>query len=514
YNLSKLNIIGICDLKFKQNKNDKYLGFTKISPDEIYSINPDILIITAKEFDIIQTYLRDNGIKKPIISIFENKTKFIEKTSFEVNLKILFNFLNGNINFEEAKNYKKYLKNNWNYIKTHINYKNVLKRIKKSSLPLKILFLVSDNSKWCAQPLYDEMANNSNIEPLIIVTPLFYGKETESFQLLNENYQFFKNQNMNVIKGYDEEKQKYTDLKKFKPDIVFYQQPWSIANVHMPDYVSKFAITCYIPYACMLLASDETYEKSFVNIFLKKIWRIFAESDFHQEYYSNLSMPQSVIKTGYPKLDIFLPNTILNSEKIWKHQDKKRIIWAPHYSMDVDIKFGNFHKYYKDFYEFAKSSKDIEFILKPHPRLKHQIVENGLMSQEEMTNYFENWDKLENAQIYENGNYFGIFKTSDAMILDCGSFNAEYMVTGKPLLFIENKDRTSFNEFGEKIFEGIYKTSDFEGVLEFINKVVLKGEDTLIAKRQEIIKKVVNLSEQSASSKIIEYLNEEFDKNV
>jgi hypothetical protein len=51
---------------------------------------------------------------------------------------------------------------------------------------------------------------------------------------------------------------------------------------------------------------------------------------------------------------------------------------------------------------------------------------------EKTTAYYDKWDNLDNGQ-FKSGDYVDLL-TSDALIHDCGSFMAEYLVVGKPAL--------------------------------------------------------------------------------
>ena len=85
---------------------------------------------------------------------------------------------------------------NWKNIKYDIfslicrnNYKKVLKRISHKKI-LRVIFLVTENSKWGYQSLYEEMEKSDRFSPLIVVSILdgvHKGKDTTRNNL-EENY--------------------------------------------------------------------------------------------------------------------------------------------------------------------------------------------------------------------------------------------------------------------------------------------------------------------------------------
>lgn len=105
------------------------------------------------------------------------------------------------------------------------------------------------------------------------------------------------------------------------------------------------------------------------------------------------------------------------------------------------------------------------------------VCEGGFSSHEEVKAYFDAWDNLPNAKLVLGGNYSDLFKTSDAMINDSGSFMTEYQYVHKPMLYLERKEP---NDFGYRIKEILYKArgDDYESIEAFINDVVI-GARTL-----------------------------------
>jgi len=66
-------------------------------------------------------------------------------------------------------------------------------------------------------------------------------------------------------------------------------------------------------------------------------------------------------------------------------------------------------------------------VFKPHPRLKYELVQHGIMTMAEADEYYDAWRSIPNASVYEQGNYFGLFVESTLMITDCISFLGEYL---------------------------------------------------------------------------------------
>ena len=75
------------------------------------------------------------------------------------------------------------------------------------------------------------------------------------------------------------------------------------------------------------------------------------------------------------------------------------------------------------------------------------------MSRRELGEYKDSINNLPNAQIDENVEYFGLFRTSDLLITDNSSFLAEYLPTENPIIYTHSYDNDQHNlsEYGQQL---------------------------------------------------------------
>ena len=445
FNLAELfNVVALCDIKFANIQ--EYQGFKAITPQNLNTINYDYLIIISPDFDNKKNFLKENN--------YLNKK-----------IKIL--------NF-----YQKKLK-----IDARKNYKNILKSFKNKE-KIKILFTCEQNEKWCYTDLYKILQKSEKFEILpVVLYPIISKGETIFTQ--EENKKFFNELNINSIDGFDYQNNNIIDIKKFEPDIVFYQQPWYLNNCNHPKFVSSYALTIMAPYGYTTLNEKEWGSDSVKEIY-QNLWLFLAESPYHIKFYKKAAkMKDNLISLGSLKLDNY-QKPILNNP--FKNPHNLKVIYAPHHSLKNDgLKMSTFANDYLNFLNFAKNNPQYSFAYKPHPMLKNAVVEYNLMTKEEYENYLNEWNNLENAIVYDKGEYFDLFKSSDILITDCSSFLAEYYPSKKPIIFLNRADRAPFDKFGEKIKKGFYKVNDFEEIDELI-KTIIKI-DPLKKTRESILKK-------------------------
>jgi hypothetical protein len=383
---------------------------------------------------------------------------------------------------------------------------------------LNIIFLVNEKSKWSSQSLYNEFKKESRINVNIAVCEppyKIFNKRTKTDCFLKD-YDFFKNIDKEAIKLYDEKANKSLSLEGLNADIIFYQQPWGVGR-----YASKIigkALNAYFPYSFLLTDNNRMHYNLYS--FHPFLWKYFTQSEEHKNLYLSFDKQaeEKLVVSGYSKLDTYFDNEIIDDTNLWKITKKentyiKRVIYAPHHSFNkVSLGLSTFDWNNKYFLTLAKENKDIQWIYKPHPALKHCCIKYKLMSEKEYDDYVTQWNSLANAKVYDSGNYFDIFKTSDALITDCASFLAEYLPTKKPIIFIDSKKSIGFNPIGEKIIKNYYKASSIEELNDLIKKVIIQGDDYLYEKRMQSLKYVLPNKEKSAIF-IKDHLKEIFGLN-
>jgi UDP-N-acetylglucosamine 2-epimerase len=309
--------------------------------------------------------------------------------------------------------------------------------------------------------------------------------EEVMFRDMNQAYNAFLEKGYKVIKTFNEETRIWLDVKKeLMPDMVFFTNPWKLTR---PEYyILNFldTLTCYVPYffhvTCHL---ERNYKGAVQNL----AWRVFYETQIHYNFAKRYSINKAsnVIISGYPALDRF----ILHSENIidpWLQKDnnRKRIIWAPHHTIegqDAGLSYSNFEKYAHFFIQLANLyCSKLKFTFKPHPLLKAKLYINQNWGKIKTDNYFNKWEELENGQLVE-GEYVDLFINSDALIHDSGSFTVEYLATGKPCLYTLHDSNVNerLNDFGKMALNHHYTAKNEEEIIHFIEDVVISGKDTM-----------------------------------
>ncbi len=360
------------------------------------------------------------------------------------------------------------------------NYSLVEARLARKK-KIRVMFLVSENQKWNCDFLYQEFEKDDRFEPVVALLGMHTEKAEKYRDSLQSNIDFFNKKKLNYVLAYDLNSDTFIDLKVFSPDIIFYQQPWSIIdNLHSLWYTSRFALACYVPY--FLLVCNNYWHHD--NLFGRCVWRFFVDFSHNEKYLLTLFKEPNHDRlklSGHPKLDYY------SDHRQKKTKARKKIIYAPHHSFEQhsnSLKYATYEWSGDIMLEFVHNHPEFDFVLKPHPRFKHALIINNIRTEDEIRCYFNAWEKLDNGFICDEGDYFDLFCQSDVLITDCASFIVEYLFTGNPVILLANKNSLEYNALGKMIVENYYQAGGVKKFEHYLQKIVLDGDDPLLLQRK------------------------------
>ncbi len=356
-----------------------------------------------------------------------------------------------------------------------------------------VAFLLTIPGMWKSDYLFKALNNNPKYHPYIVIYPysVFKGFDKQEIESTIENTRLFvERKGFEYIVPYNTKLNKWEDIREtLKPDIVIFTTPYKDIPPQYFIYNFKDTLTCYVPYG---FSSLNLYKINYDLIFHNLVGLHFVETEIHRQtaMENSRNKAENVVVTGYPGTEVFLRPDYHPSE-VWKPQetDKKRIIWAPHHTIDGDFAISSFLQFYDTMTKLAKEYGDkVQFVFKPHQLLKFKLQQ--IWGIERTEKYYSQWQEMPNCQL-EESSYVDLFLTSDAMIHDCGSFTTEYLFTKKPVMYlIKNDDFISkFSTFGLMSFNNHYHGRTEDDVRNFIESVVINRNDTMREQREDFFNK-------------------------
>ena len=380
----------------------------------------------------------------------------------------------------------------WIYPKRVCVYRKRLREIRGRNR-INVVFLAVNLAMWKYQSLYDRFSKDKRFNLTVILAPIYSFSEEQKEQSMRDLARFFDGRNIPYF-----DSRKIDDIgpwfrETVQPDLIFYPQPYEWLFLNELDYsYNQDCLIAYVPYGALTLKETWIYNTRFAY----NAWRLYYQSRYNKRIARELSSNRglNVRTTGYILMDDFTQSA---AQDVWKHQEKvkKKVIWAPHFSgmrQPNWLNRGAFKWLCDAMQTLATQYKDtIQFAFKPHPKLLSELYDNPDWGKEKADAYYAWWAEGENTQL-ETGQFVSLFKTSDAMIHDCNSFIADYLLTGKPVMFTaDNLEETAaqLDRFGKSALYSHYLGKDVNEVVAFIEDVVLGGNDTKAAERQNAYRK-------------------------
>lgn len=381
---------------------------------------------------------------------------------------------------------------------------------------IRVLFIVSEIAKWKEQFLYQVMEKSGEFHPIVGISAWNNQSEKrlsaeEYLQVQARAEAFFDKMGDRHVRTVTIEDGKwvYHDLSEFNPDVVFYTEQWSPCSKQIPYDVSRYALTCFLPYYvpdfgitqidCHSDVSRMAWtffclNSSWINLYRRSLWYVSHAAKF--------------VATGHPALDKF-------------HYERDRparegyVIYAPHFAYPRPNRWdryviGTFDWSGMAMLEYAEAHPEIKWVFKPHPVLKRTLKESELMTDSGIANYYGRWAKI--ALVSTDSDYQDLFLESRALVTDCGSFLPEYGSTGRPVIrLICDKNRNVPPKAAKRVYDTYYNVHNLDELREALKLVVEDRQDPNAEARKAAVG-AANLAGEDASRNIVDYLLKTFGR--
>ena len=375
---------------------------------------------------------------------------------------------------------------------------------------LRVAFLVCDSSMFSAEPVFAKMKDDPRFDCFIAVVP----RVTRGEAFLRETYakalDTLRPRYGDAVRAlYDPDTRKCADLRG-RADVVFTSivyEDQSLPQV-TTSAMSAYALVVAISYGYSGLFKNNVRSTIFLpNIVLS--WRfVLSNRDTLEEWTShNPLLARNAIVCGYAKMDRYE-----NARKAAEGQraETKRVLICPHHSIERDtegLRLSSFLAFADFFIRLPELYPNVKFVFRPHPLLFPRLRTAKWWGEERTAEYERKMESYPNVEFQRGGDYFRTFAESDALIHDCGSFLAEYFYTGRPqcyLLADEGTANREFLPFGLKLLDATYRASSEKDISDFMDKVVLGGDDPLAARRDELARTSVCIHYPNAAARVVD----------
>ena len=388
-------------------------------------------------------------------------------------------------------------------------HKKKIKQLKSKEI-IEVAFLISRISQWKCQSLYLQFKDNDRFQVTIYIVPDNDDvNNSEFYNELSMTYKILKKNGLNVVNGFN----KNEDLNKvqnriYKSDIIFFTRitKWD-SKFGLQNF--KNSLTCYVPYSIHV---DKNDYLQLGQLFHQCLWSHYLPIKHFVELAKKIYPAKNCKLIGYPGFDPFIDQRCLiidKSIKTWSNK-KKKIIWAPHHSIEEGSHwpfFSTFLIYSKKMVNLLeKSYEELEICFKPHPGLKEKLYQHANWGKDKTEQYYNYWKNAKNGILHESI-YHDNFLNADAMLLDSVSFITEFAFIEKPICFLTRNDKGDYRNFmnnaGLIVFDSIQKASSWEEAENFIDQIQNYENSVYNLKQKESFIKLGINKNQKSSDKVI-----------
>ena len=371
-----------------------------------------------------------------------------------------------------------------------------------SKRKMRVAFIVITRNKYDKiLPIYRAMREREDTEAFLVLCPHSNYNHGRGF------WKFFHDQFPDDT-IYDANS--LMDLRKLKPDYVFYQTPYEEV-CPFPGFSSKdvvrFAKICHIAYGASLahIFLDRLLAAS--AKFYRNVYMLFCSAEtvkekFTAKFSESAEMGYQHFEfLGYPALEN------VDGTAIAPHSTK-RILWTPRWSYDARIGGSHFLEYKDKFIELHERYGDkVELSMRPHMNTFRELQSKGLMSKEEVEAYKR---RLKKNDVGLHSTFIDLeeeFSDKDILLTDYSTIIVVYFLTGRPIIYCDFPNAVMLPEYQEML-ECMYVARSWEDVERYLDDLV-NGIDPLFERRQKAVAKI-RAANANATERIIERLLQDF----
>lgn len=351
-----------------------------------------------------------------------------------------------------------------------------------------VVFLAMNPDMWRYDGVYRRLSADARFQPVVVTAMRNIPDMGVRLEEQEDMVAYFTKRGFDVVRGYDRQAHKWINLARLSPDIIFYTQPYNNCIESSFEYHHQLkSLLCYAPYSFQMSETKWGWD----NNLQQYCWRLYYVGEVHMSVCKRLSRIGAVnaVPVGYSfeeEYEMCVQDKDA-ADGEWRHDRRKRIIWAPHHSIKTTepFKVSSFLEIADLMVELRKEYKDkVIFAFKPHPILKTKLYQ--IWGVEKTDSYYASWATADNS-FDAPGDYHALFAGSDGMIHCSGSFIVEYLYTGKPVAYVYSKNRKppDIGPIGDAALKAHYSIGCEGDIRRFIDKVVIAGDDPMSGVRKE-----------------------------
>lgn len=389
-----------------------------------------------------------------------------------------------------------------NYM-SYLRLKKITQKKSSTHEPIKVVFLCQYYQAWNKlKSVYERMRDDKRFETYIVAVP------SDIKNISNEVYDYFSDlYGADVINAWQGDA--WYDVTLLNPEYVFYQRPYDsyLPKVYRSNVVSKYAKICYVSYGYQI---ERATEGSCLNkLFYRNVYMYFAENSIYYNYnisrfkYSHKKGYRKTYDIGYPSLEDF----VSQKDKCRTNNTMFKVLWTPRWSEDKEVGGSTFLKFKDLITELPRKMNNTVVVFRPHPMTFQHFVSVGKMSEKQVKDYMELYEKDERLKYDHKPNYAESFWDCSVLLTDVSSIIVEWFLTKKPIIYCETGCEP--NEFLKEMMTVFYVVENWDEAEKKIGEL-RNGIDPLRELREQKVKELMGDDFEHISSRFLETIYQDY----
>jgi hypothetical protein len=300
------------------------------------------------------------------------------------------------------------------------------------------------------------------------------------------------------------------DFNRSGFDAVIFTSPYDSSRpleYHFHSLKEKVAITAYIPYGLEVGGGLQNIEYQYRQPTAAESTVTFVRSSSAKQMFRMYCQhgDAHVVVTGHPRLDTFalFQEFNVDSDLVAEIAGRKAVLWNAHFSF-TNNSWSTFDIFAEDIFNEILSRPDFVLIFRPHPLLYKSLINAGIFIAHEIDEFKRELRAL-GIIVDERADHRHAFSASCALLTDAGSFLLEYLITGKPVLYLKNLDGLGLNEQGAAVVKLYHQATEQSHIVNFLDWLSL-GEDEECKKRRSAINSFFYGLDGRCGQRVLDYI--------
>jgi len=300
------------------------------------------------------------------------------------------------------------------------------------------------------------------------------------------------------------------DISTAGIDVVFFTSPYDstrLVEYQFTNVKKHVRYTAYIPYGIEIGGGEFDLRLQYGEPAAKDSDFVFVRSESLKEMYRKHcpSGDRHVVVSGYPRFDELanFNDFTIDPELLGRIGERLPVLWNTHFTFDV-VQWSTFDLLGMDIVSWFAQHPRFALIFRPHPLLWRRLKSAFNFTDADVMALKKELSDL-GIIVDERADSRHVFAASKALISDVGSFLMDYLVTGKPILYLRDPLGLGLNEEGDELVSNFGKAETIGEVGIFLSELEL-GEDPYREKRLAAIPRFVCQQDGFTGQRIVEHV--------